>query len=155
MSVRYSKFLKGLQLQYFSPEELIVQGSRTRTVQRYDGPGGTVIIKNELPPDHLWSNIVPTLWILDLARHRLGKPLSITSAYRSEEYNEAVGGAEYSQHKVNNAIDVIPGGGITPKGLFDLLLDIRRGRAFKGGLGLYNSFVHIDTRGKHATWGTR
>lgn len=140
---RYRDFIEGLQLRYFSSRELIVQAHRRR--------GDT---KNSLPPEELWPNIVPTLWILDLARHRLGKPLAITSAYRSEKYNKKVGGAIHSQHKLNTALDIIPSGGITPKGLFDLLLDIRKGRAFKGGLGLYNAFVHIDTRGRNATWGT-
>lgn len=142
MKAKYRKFLAGLQLRHFSPEELIAQAERTR--------GG---VRNSIPPEELWENIVPTLWVADQARRHAGKSLIITSAYRSEDYNRAVGGASRSQHKRNSALDIIPGRGLSVTRLYNILLGLRQAGAFKGGLGKYPSFVHIDTRGVNATWG--
>jgi uncharacterized protein YcbK (DUF882 family) len=82
----------------------------------------------------------------------LGNPLIVTSAYRSSDYNQAVGGVPASQHIRNNALDLRPIGETSPRELFDLLTDLRTRGRFQGGLGLYNTFVHLDTRGKNATW---
>jgi zinc D-Ala-D-Ala carboxypeptidase len=43
---------------------------------------------------------------LQKLRNILGKPLLITSAYRSEAHNRAVGGAARSQHRLAKAFDV-------------------------------------------------
>ena len=140
--MNYDEYLEGLSLRHFSPEEITSQGERWR-----DG------VKNSLPPENLWRAIAPTLWIADLARHELGFSLTVTSAYRSERYNHAVGGASYSQHLANTALDLIPGGGRVLD-LYDQLETMRAGGAFQGGLGLYlgSGFAHIDTRGSNATW---
>ena len=97
---------------------------------------------------------MPTLWVADMARERLGFSLTITSAFRSESYNRAVGGAVRSQHLANTALDLIPSKGRV-KELYDQLIAMRKGGAFRGGVGIYSSFVHVDTRGKNATWGKR
>ncbi len=138
---RYRDFIRGLQLRHFSSRELIAQAHRHR---------GDV--KNSLPPEELWPNIVPTLWVVDQVRRHLGRPITITSAYRSPEYNKAVGGALHSQHKSNTALDLIPHS-TSPHKLFRALKALRDAGAFQGGLGLYSSFVHVDTRGRNATWG--
>jgi len=137
----YKQFLAGLRLRHFAPEEILRQADRSR--------GG---VRNSIPPEELWGNIVPTLWMADIGRRALGKPVTITSAYRSEEYNQAVGGASRSQHKRNGALDLVPHGA-TPADLFKVFEGLREAGAFKGGLGLYSSFVHVDTRGENATWG--
>ena len=139
MKDKYYKFLKGLRLRHFTPGEIIAQSERIR--------GG---VTNSLPPEKLWPNIVPTLWVADQLRRHLGYPLIITSAYRSEEYNKKCGGAVRSQHKNNTALDLIPR--VTPREAFNALKKLRDAGAFQGGLGLYTSFVHIDTRGRNATW---
>tara|TARA_R100001530_G_scaffold5363_1_gene6640 strand:+ start:466 stop:891 length:426 start_codon:yes stop_codon:yes gene_type:complete len=139
MKDKYYKFLKGLQLRHFAPEEIIAQSERVRGK-----------VSNTLPPEELWPYIVPTLWVADQLRRHLGYPLIITSAYRSEKYNKKVGGAIHSQHKNNTALDLIPR--VTPKEAFTSLKKLRDAGAFKGGLGIYTSFVHIDTRGRNATW---
>ena len=83
------------------------------------------------------------------ARNRLGKPIRITSAYRSPAYNKRIGGVSNSTHVRFNALDLVTD---KPAALYLLLLDLRREGLFKGGLGLYRSFVHIDSRGHNATW---
>ena len=138
----YREFLQGLQLTHFRAEEVTSQGDRTR-----DGED------NSLPPSSMWPAMVRPLWVADMARSRTGIPLTITSAYRNESYNEAVGGAPHSAHKRNEALDLIPAGGRIDE-LWRALVALRQGGAFKGGLGYYaRRFIHIDTRGTNATWG--
>jgi uncharacterized protein YcbK (DUF882 family) len=110
-------------------------------------------VKNSTPPRQLWKNIVPALRVVDELRASFGKPCRILSSYRSPAYNKAVGGAPLSQHKEFNALD-IAFDGISPQRVYDRLLEWRRAGKFTGGLGLYPSsgFVHIDTRGRNATW---
>ena len=43
---------------------------------------------------------------LQALRDRLGKPLIVRSAYRSPEYNRAVGGAKASKHMIGTAFDI-------------------------------------------------
>ncbi len=110
-------------------------------------------VANEVPPKHLWPNIVPVLRIADDLRAHFGKPCRILSSYRSPAYNKAVGGAPLSQHLRFNALDITIDG-ISPQRVYDKLLEWRREGRFTGGLGLYPSsgFVHIDTRGTNAAW---
>ena len=136
----YEEFISGLSLRHFSPGEIAGQAERVR--------GG---VMNSLPPEPLWSGIVETLWIADMVRHQGGIPLIITSAYRSPAYNRAVGGAPRSQHMENTALDLIPIDGGVGK-LFDAFKQIRKARGFKGGVGRYADFIHLDTRGTNATW---
>tara|TARA_R100000734_G_C3318224_1_gene112163 strand:- start:545 stop:976 length:432 start_codon:yes stop_codon:yes gene_type:complete len=143
--MNYEEFLEGLSLRHFHPREITSQGERWRGAQQ-----------NSLPPENKWEAIVPTLWVADMARERLGFSLTITSAFRSESYNRAVGGAVRSQHLANTALDLIPSKGRV-KQLYDQLIAMRKGGAFRGGVGIYtgSGFVHLDTRGKNATWGKR
>ena len=109
--------------------------------------------KNSEPPKKLWKNLVPTLRVVDDLRASFGKPCTILSSYRSPDYNRTVGGAALSQHLQFNALD-IAFDGVSAKRVYDRLLQWRREGRFVGGLGLYPSsgFVHIDTRGRNATW---
>jgi len=110
-------------------------------------------VKNSTPPKRLWKNIVPTLCIVDELRASFGQPCILLSSYRSPEYNRAVGGAALSQHVQFTALDIRIQG-VSPQRVYDRLLQWRREGRFVGGLGLYPSsrFVHIDTRGRNATW---
>jgi lysozyme len=104
---------------------------------------------NTDPPAALWPNMERTAKTLQEARNRLGKPIRITSAYRDAVYNRKIGGVPNSTHVQFNALDLVTD---KPAALYLLLLDLRREGLFKGGLGLYRSFVHLDSRGHNATW---
>lgn len=110
-------------------------------------------VTNSAPQQRLWKNIVPTLRIVDDLRESFGKPCTILSSYRSSDYNKAVGGVGLSQHMEFRALD-IAFDGISPKHVYDRLIEWRKAGKFVGGLGLYPSsgFVHIDTRNSNATW---
>ena len=109
-------------------------------------------VRNSAPPRSKWANIVPTLRIVDTLRSELKKPIVILSSYRSPKYNAAINGAaSKSFHMQFRALDIAVSGH-SPKQVYGLLLAMRKKNLFKGGLGLYNTFVHIDTRGYNAQW---
>lgn len=85
--------------------------------------------------------------ILQKIRNHFGKPVTITSAYRTPPHNKSCGGTTYSQHLYGKAAD-IKVQGIAPKEVAkyaETLLD-------KGGIGIYNTFTHIDVRSTKSRW---
>lgn len=108
-------------------------------------------VQNSYPPRALWPNFVPTLRVVDDIRRVLGCPVRITSSYRSPAYNKAVAGAPLSFHQKFVAAD-IQCDGATPHEVWKIACSMRNKGMFKGGIGLYNTFVHIDTRGVNADW---
>jgi hypothetical protein len=109
----------------FSPREIACKGT------------GTIAI-NE-----------PALDKLQALRDKLGKPVLLTSAYRSPEHNRKVGGAKNSQHMLGIA--------------FDVRMENQDPQEFEAaaravgftGFGYYpkQGFMHIDTGAKRS-WGT-
>ncbi len=107
-------------------------------------------VGNATPPVELWANIVPTIRLAEMVRAVYGAT-TINSAYRSPEYNAAVGGEQNSMHMKNLALDFSCATG-TPAQWAELLHQKRREGVFKGGIGVYKTFVHVDTRGTNADW---
>ena len=137
----YYQFIKALRLRHFSPEEITSYSLRKRSG-----------VQNSPPPESLWENIVVPLWCLDCLRESLGRPITIVSTFRSVRYNATLNGAvSNSQHLRNCAID-FKVKGMRPATAFDRLRVMRDAKIFRGGLGLYPTFVHIDNRGRCATW---
>lgn len=109
----------------FSPRELACKGT------------GSILINED------------ALDKLQALRTTLGKPLLITSAYRSPEHNRRVGGAKNSYHMQGVA--------------FDVRMENQDPHEFEAaaraagftGIGYYpkSGFMHIDT-GPARTWGT-
>ena len=141
-SVReYRSYLSKVNLPYLSPDEIIRPQFKYRSG-----------VCSGVPPKHLWKNIRDTARVANEVRRRLGVPLhTVISSYRSPEYNDRCPGAsKYSQHLKNRALDLVYA--CPPKEAFDMAVKIRKEGYFKGGIGLYQSFIHIDTRGRNATW---
>ena len=115
----------------------------------YRGASDERLNLNTDPPAELWPNMEQTAKVLEEARNRFGKPIRISSAYRSPAYNKRIGGVSNSTHVKFNATDLVSD---KPAKLYLVLMDLRREGMYKGGLGLYRSFVHMDTRGYNATW---
>lgn len=84
-------------------------------------------------------------------------PLIVNSAYRTPEYNRAVGGAKKSQHVQGRALD-IRHGKLSADELYTLIRQMLRAERLPllGGVGAYRDFVHIDVRpresGRVAFW---
>ena len=89
---------------------------------------------------------------LQMVRDAIGKPIVIYSGYRCQFHNTNVGGAKNSQHLLGIAADIHIDGK-SPKevhALVEQLMD--KDIIMQGGLGLYDSFVHYDYRGKRTRW---
>ena len=88
---------------------------------------------------------------LNQLRLRFGKPLVVTSGYRSPEHNQAVGGVANSYHTQGLAAD------IRPENQKDLpaLWELCRRLNVTGGVGIYDTFVHVDRRGYAARFDKR
>jgi uncharacterized protein YcbK (DUF882 family) len=91
-------------------------------------------------------------------RELLGNvPIAIVSAYRTPEYNAHVGGAAHSQHPQGRALDIVHSH-LKAREVYAMLLEmVRLGELpLIGGLGSYQTFVHMDVRarinGHVATW---
>lgn len=82
--------------------------------------------------------------ILDILRNQVGKPVHITSGYRTPARNKAVGGAKYSYHMRGMAADIRVEG-MTAKEIANKLNKII---PFGCGIIVYKTWVHIDTRRK-------
>jgi len=86
--------------------------------------------------------------VLQQIRDHFGKPVSISSAYRTAAYNTKVGGAKNSYHVKGMAAD------ITVTGVSNR--DVAKfASTIANGVGLYNytgGFVHVDVRGSRYYW---
>ena len=103
-------------------------------------------------PEPVWQNIKILASQLEVLRAHLGKPINVTSGYRSESYNERIGGVKGSFHTLGKASD-LQVKGLKPKTVHKAIEKlIEQGEMLQGGLGLYDTFVHYDIRGTEARW---
>lgn len=80
-----------------------------------------------------------------------GKSITINSGYRSPEHNAAVGGVSNSQHVKGTATDIVVANTdpLTVGQIAEHLLGNR------GGIGVYQTFTHVDTRANKSRWDQR
>jgi len=57
------------------------------------------------PPAEYFNNVMQCAINLQHVRDLIKKPIIITSAYRTKEFNASIGGAKNSQHLTANAVD--------------------------------------------------
>ena len=103
-------------------------------------------------PDNVRHNIQKLANQLQCVRNRTGKPIIITSGYRSPSHNHEIGGSPKSQHQYGKACD-FKVEGLEPKQVY-LIIEklIQDGDMLQGGLGLYPTWVHYDFRGTRTRW---
>lgn len=86
--------------------------------------------------------------LLQKIRNHFGKAVIINSAYRTEAHNKSIGGATYSQHKYGLAADIHING-VMPK---EIAAYVETLMPSSGGIGIYQSFVHVDVRRVKSRW---
>ena len=86
--------------------------------------------------------------VLQKIRNHFGRTVTITSAYRTPAKNKAVGGKAYSQHLYGMAAD-IKVKGVAPKTVAAYANTLL---PKSGGIGTYNTFVHVDVRKTKSRW---
>lgn len=91
------------------------------------------------PPAEVLDNIRMLAQRLQVLRDLLGRPMIITSGWRTEKHNREIGGAPNSYHIYGMAADVVFAGA-TPG---YIAKQIPR---WSGGLIVYPGHVHIDIR---------
>lgn len=87
-----------------------------------------------------------TVDYLQKIRDHFGKPVTLNSGYRTPTYNKSIGGSPKSQHMYGRAADIT----VKDVSLEDVYLYAEQ--LGVGGLGYYDTFVHIDSRDDHARW---
>jgi len=95
---------------------------------------------------------VELISILETVRNHFGKSVTITSGNRCTAYNAKIGGAKASLHIESRAADFIVKD-TDPEDVYNALTKFVGNRF---GAGIYNGWVHFDTRsGKTARWDKR
>ena len=132
-----------------------------RMIIREDIPNFTwaEVLAGFEPSDRFFDHMVKVQTLRDWWQ----APIAINSGFRSATHNEAIGGAETSQHMIF-ATDLSPNlRGVrvahTPppdrqREAIALLADQADQIGFDG-IGLYDTFVHLDLRGSTARWDNR
>ena len=136
----YGRYLEMLRLRRIDTIEILRPHSNKR---------GRV--QNIIPPKSMWRNIASTLRVADKTSQVLRKDVkNVTSVYRSPSYNRMCGGKSRSYHMRNNALDIQFD--CSPYHAARVIRKMRDRGYFRGGVGDYPSFVHIDTRGHNVDW---
>jgi hypothetical protein len=137
----YTRYLTRLNLKSICPNQVIAAHAKSK------GP-----VWNSLPPKAWWTRMGYTLRVADrIALEMNVHEIEVISAYRSPAYNAHCEGAKArSWHQANVAVDVkFP----VRASLVTATARNLRGRGlFKGGVGGYWDFTHIDSRGENMDW---
>ena len=89
--------------------------------------------------------------LLQKIRDHFGDQVIINSAYRTSSYNKKVGGATNSQHIQGTAADIVVKGA-SP---LEVAQYVEHIMPDSGGIGVYQSFTHVDVRASRSRWDNR
>lgn len=137
----YTRYLTSLKLQRVCANQVIAAHAKER---------GSVW--NILPPKVWWARMGYTLRVADRIALEMGaSEVEVVSAYRCPAYNSHCEGAKYgSWHQANVAVDVkFP---MAPSLVTATARQLRDLGLFRGGVGGYSDFTHIDSRGQNVNW---
>lgn len=86
--------------------------------------------------------------VLNPLRRAWGRPVTVTSGYRCQRLNAAVGGARNSQHIVGEAADITAGSSADNRRLFQLIVSL--GLPFDQLIDEHDfSLVHVSYSSRH------
>lgn len=138
---QYFRYLSSLKLQRVCPRQVI----ETHAKQKGN-------VWNSLPPKIWWNRMGYVLRIVDrIAREMNVNEVEVISAYRAPAYNANCDGARAgSWHQANIAADVkFP---VRASQVTATARELRNLGLFRGGVGGYWDFTHIDARGENINW---
>ena len=137
-----------------------LKGSDTTGVKTYSvkKDGSTYLSKNFKVREFKCNDGSDTVLISDKLvgllqniRDHFGAAVTINSAYRTESYNKKIGGATKSQHVNGTAADIVVKGA-TP---LEVAQYVEHIMPDSGGIGVYQSFTHVDVRANRSRWDNR
>ncbi len=137
----YTRYLSTLKLRNISAAQVIEAHAKSK---------GSVW--NILPPKVWWARMGYTLRVADRIAMEMGvRQVEVVSAYRCPAYNSHCEGAKYgSWHQANVAVDVkFP---VAASQVTKTARELRDLGLFRGGVGGYSDFTHIDSRGQNVNW---
>lgn len=137
----YTRYLTRLNLKSICPKQVIEAHAKSH---------GS--IWNTLPPKAWWTRMGYTLRVADrIALEMNVTEVEVISAYRCPAYNAHCEGAKSrSWHQANVAVDVkFP---VRASLVTSTARNLRGRGLFKGGVGGYWNFTHIDSRGENMDW---
>jgi uncharacterized protein YcbK (DUF882 family) len=106
-------------------------------------------------PAELLPNVQKLANELQKLRDELGLPIKINSGYRTKTYNKKIGGATNSMHVQAKAADIVVTD-ISPTNLYKRIEKlIEEGKVNFKGVGVYDTFVHVDVRDRRSRWDER
>lgn len=86
--------------------------------------------------------------VLQTIRDHFGASVTISSGYRTPQYNTKVGGVAHSQHCYGTAADIMVKG----QKPADVAAYARKIMPSWGGVGIYSTFTHVDVREVRSDW---
>jgi hypothetical protein len=137
----YYKYLSSLQMKRVSPKQVIETHAKSKAG-----------VWNTLPPKSWWKRMGYTLRVVDRIALELNvNEVEVISAYRAPAYNAHCAGARAgSWHQANVAADVkFP---VRASKVTATARELRDLGLFRGGVGGYWNFTHIDARGVNINW---
>ena len=137
-----------------------LKGSDTTGVKTYSvkKDGSTYLSKNFKVSEFKCNDGSDTVLISDKLvdllqkiRDHFGVAVTINSGYRTSAYNKKVGGATNSQHVKGTAADIVAKGvdPLTVAQYAEYLMPN------SGGIGVYQTFTHVDVRTSRSRWDNR
>lgn len=105
----------------------------------------------KVPKEYI-NNVLRLAQNLQKLRDYIKEPIIVISGYRTREYNKKIGGKIQSKHLDGTAADIIVRR-ITSRTLGNIIEKLIKDKVMKdGGLGIYETHVHYDTRTWKARW---
>ncbi len=103
-------------------------------------------------PENVLENVKLLAENLQMLRMFIKQPIKVNSAYRCLYHNKNIGSKDTSQHVLGKAADIVVKE-LKPNEVADIAEQLMNKGLFKmGGVGRYNTFTHVDIRGKKARW---
>lgn len=138
----YHRYVNSLKLDSIDATQMLASHAKNRNG-----------VWNTLPPRDWWRRMGYVLKVVDrIAKEMDVEEVEIVSAYRSPAYNSRCYGAKKgSWHKANVAVDVAFAN-VSPSKVTATARQMRKLGLFRGGVGGYRGFTHIDARGFNADW---